>query len=122
MEVDDSLSKQRAFELARQANFGDEVFCPTCHSRDIQKRGTNTRGSQRYHCLYCGNFFSDLTGTPFAKRKIPVEVMTYIALNFEEMTESDIAEKFDLDPRVVRRFKEDIEWSDFLRKIRSVDR
>lgn len=57
-------------------------YCPRCKSRKLQKRGIQSR-SQRYSCNECDLNFSDLTGTIFMNKKIPMGEMLYILHNID---------------------------------------
>ena len=69
--------------------------CPRCGSREISKRGLDSRGVQRYFCAGCRHGFAPQTGTIFEDRKLPIPAWTDYLLqlfsydSFSSMTRED---------------------------------
>ena len=69
--------------------------CPRCGSREVAKRGLDSRGVQRYFCAGCRHGFSPQTGTIFEDGKLPIPAWTDYLLqlfsydSFSSMTRED---------------------------------
>lgn len=85
--------EERAMKIFRRIRWADGVHCPKCNSSTIQKRGFQGK-TKRYSCNNCGSNFSDLTGSIFANKKLPMGDMFYILMN--------------LDKKSIKRLSEDI--------------
>lgn len=84
--------EEKAFETFRSMRWPEGVYCPRCKSRSLQKRGIQS-GAQRYSCNMCELNFSDLTGTIFATRKLPMGEMLYIIHNMDVKSTKRLAEE-----------------------------
>lgn len=45
--------------------------CPNCGQNNIKKAGRAGNGTQRYRCRNCGRTFTETSGTPLYRRRIP---------------------------------------------------
>ena len=61
------IDDAKCYEVVRDLRWPDQVTCPKCGSKQIQKRGHHDRYSyrQRYLCLSCEQQFDDLSGAIF---------------------------------------------------------
>jgi transposase-like protein len=107
--------EERAFEALRAIRWSEGVDCPRCKSHSLQKRGIQS-GSQRYSCNNCGLNFSDLTGTIFANRKIPLGEMFYILHNIDFESVKRLSEELERDwstvDSLVKDFKRNLAEND----------
>lgn len=107
--------EKKAFEVFRSVRWIDGVYCPRCNSRNLQKRGIQSR-SQRYFCNDCELNFSDLTGTIFATRKIPMGEMLYILSNIDVKSVKRLSEELEHDwgtiNSLVKDFKRNLAQND----------
>jgi len=64
---------------------------------------------KRYSCKTCGKNFTDLTGTIFANKKLPLGEMFYIILNLDKKSIKRLAEelghKWDSVYRIAHEFR-----------------
>ena len=75
--------EERIMEIFRQIRWVNGVYCPQCNSFKVQKRGKEGK-TRRYSCNTCGSNFSDLTGTIFATRKLPMGEIFYILAHLDK--------------------------------------
>ena len=63
------------YELLRRARWTNGPSCPFCQQRRVTMH-TKLPGTprQRYLCLACRRTFTDLTGTPFARTNLPLNI------------------------------------------------
>lgn len=103
--------EDRAMEVFRHIRWSDGVHCPKCSSLNIQNRGFQGK-SRRYSCNKCGSNFSDLTGTIFANKKLPVGEMLYILANLDKKSVKRLSEelehKWDSIYRLTKDFRENL--------------
>jgi len=88
--------EKKAFEIFRSMRWPEGVYCPRCKSKKLQKRGIQSR-SQKYSCNSCGLNFVDLTGTIFAKKKIPMGEILYILHNMDVKSVKRLSEELKRD-------------------------
>jgi transposase-like protein len=79
--------KTHAIERAR--------LCPCCGHTDVVKHGMDKAGRQRFRCrrgadVGCGKTFNALTGTPFARMRMPDKCVDYARLMDGFMSLTDI--------------------------------
>ena len=86
--------EERAMEIFRGIRWVDGVHCPKCNSLSIQKRGFQGK-TRRYSCKNCGSNFSDLTGTIFANKNLPLGEMFYILINLDKKSIKRLSEELN---------------------------
>ncbi len=78
---------------------------------EIYNRGVQGK-SHRYSCKKCGLNFSDLTGTVFANKKLPMGEMFYILMNLDKKSVKRLSEelghKWDSVYRLAHEFRESL--------------
>ena len=84
--------EDRAMEIFRGLRWSDGVHCPKCNSLFIHNRGIQGK-TKRYSCNNCGSNFSDLTGTIFANKKLPMGEMFYILINLDNKSIKRLSEE-----------------------------
>lgn len=103
--------EERAMEIFRSIRWADGVHCPKCNSLSIQKRGVQGK-SKRYSCNNCGSNFSDLTGTIFANKNLPMGEMFYILNNLDKKSIKRLAEelghKWETINLLAKEFRENL--------------
>ena len=103
--------EKRAMDIFRGIRWANGVYCPSCHSLSIENRGSQGK-SCRYSCNGCGLNFSDLTGTIFAKRKLPMGDMLYILFNLDKKSikrlSEELGHKWGNLYHLAQDFKEDL--------------
>ena len=106
-----------SIEFLRDLRWEDGVYCPRCRSFKITKQGRQgktRRQSQirRYKCKKCKLKFNDLTGTIFAKKKLPLGEMLYILANLDKKSvkrfSEELSHKRDGITRLSREFRENL--------------
>ncbi len=102
---------KRALDVFRCIGWFDGVYCPVCKSFEVYNRGyLNKTRIKRYSCKACGKNFTDLTGTIFANKKLPLGEMFYIILNLDKKSIKCLAEelghKWDSVYRIAQEFRE----------------
>lgn len=100
--------REECYELFREARFGETVTCIECGSDYVIKRGTSSRGAQRYQCKDCGNYFNDLSDTLFERHRLAIEQIAYIMHNRGHNTAEELADALEEDTSVVKEFLEQI--------------
>ncbi|MFQ5779150.1 MAG: hypothetical protein ACE5HN_00020 [Nitrospiria bacterium] len=93
--------------ILRELRWGDQVFCLRC--RETARRHRRQRQAWYYRCVRCRRVFSDLTGTPFEKTKIPLSAwfLAVILVRSEEApTSFELAQIMQVDLRTASRMKE----------------
>jgi hypothetical protein len=73
------------------------------------KRGTTSKDAQRYQCKDCGNYFNDLSDTPFESRRLAIEELAYIIQNVEQQTEQELSDTLGVAEDAVITFLEEVE-------------
>jgi len=108
MSVKDNIKKfvineNEALDIFRSIRWACGIYCPTCGSFEINNRGPrgNTR---RYTCKKCDTSFSDFTGTPFEKSKIPFGQVLWILTNIHNKSIKRMAEELQLNRKTVARY------------------
>ncbi|MCK5030387.1 MAG: transposase, partial [Thermoplasmatales archaeon] len=71
------------FDYLQKVRWKGTVRCPYCCSSDIWSDGFTLKGSNKYQCQRCYQYFNDLTGTVFDNHKFPLEEMFYIIKEME---------------------------------------
>jgi len=103
--------EDRAMEIFRGLRWADGVHCPRCNSLSIQNRGFQGK-SKRYSCNNCGSNFSDLTGTIFANKKLPMGEMFYILINLDKKSikrlSEELGHKWDNIYNLAKDFRENL--------------
>ncbi len=109
------LSEEACYQMIRDFRWEGEVYCPSCGSADIIKRGKKATETccQRYGCKGCGKRFDDLSGTVLAGHHQPVSVwvlcLYFMGLN---LSNAQIARELDLNiddtGNMVRALREDV--------------
>ncbi|MDI6644202.1 MAG: transposase [Methanobacteriaceae archaeon] len=102
---------ERALDVFRCIRWSDGVYCPECKSFEVYKRGyLNKTRIKRYSCKICKKNFTDLTGTIFANKKLPLGEMFYIIMNLDKKSIKHLAEelghKWDSVYRIAHQFRE----------------
>lgn len=92
--------EEKAFETLRGMRWPDGIYCPRCNSRNLQKRGIQSR-SQRYSCNDYELNFSNLTGTIFATKKMYMGEMLYILANIDAKSVKRLSEELERDWSIV---------------------
>lgn len=104
-------SEERSMEVLRHIRWVDGVRCPQCNSKSIQNRGIQGK-SKRYSCNKCGSNFSDLTGTIFANKNLPIGEMLYIISNLDKKSIKRLSEELGHNwisiNRLAKEFKEKV--------------
>ncbi|MGH2350368.1 MAG: IS6 family transposase [Chloroflexota bacterium] len=52
------------------------LACPHCRAAGVKRDGHSGAAGQRFRCRGCGRTFTERTGTPFAKYRWPLEIIT----------------------------------------------
>lgn len=103
--------EERAIEIFRQIRWSDGVYCPKCKSFEIYNRGVQGK-TRRYSCKECGSNFSDLTGSIFANKKLPIGEMLYILMNLDKKSVKRLSEelghKWDSVYHLAKEFRENL--------------
>jgi len=103
--------EDKAMKIFKQIRWSSGVYCPECKSFEIYNRGFQGK-SQRYSCKKCGLNFSDLTGTIFANKKIPMGEMLYIIMSLDKKSVKRLSEelghKWDSVYRIAQEFRESL--------------
>lgn len=103
--------EKRAMDIFRGIRWVNGVHCPKCDSLSIQNRGMQGK-SKRYSCNNCGSNFSDLTGTIFANKNIPMGEMFYILNNLDKKSIKRLSEelnhKWETINLLAKEFKENL--------------
>jgi transposase-like protein len=82
--------------VARKVHAIDETrCCPRCDHTDVVKHGMDKAGRQRFRCRKgadggCGKTFNPLTGTPFARMRMPEKWAEYARLMGGFMSLTDV--------------------------------
>lgn len=102
---------ERALNIFRCIRWSDGVYCPECHSDKVYKRGfVRKTPVRRYSCNECGKNFTDLTGTIFANKKLPMGEMLYIMSNLDKKSVNRLSEelghKWESVYRLAKDFRE----------------
>lgn len=62
-------TKEKAAALFRRIRWQSGIICPTCGLVDeVHRQGKTKNGFLKYLC-FCGHVFSDISGTPFHKKR-----------------------------------------------------
>lgn len=82
----------------REVRWPNGVFCTACGSSHVECRTSSYRGYLcRYHCLDCGKWFNDLTGTELAYSKVDLPRWFYMMRELDKgRPVSPIAEEIDV--------------------------
>ena len=103
--------EERAMEVFRSIRWSDGVHCPKCNSLSIQKRGVQGK-AKRYSCNNCGSNFSDLTGTIFANKNLPMGEMFYILINLDNKSikrlSEELGHKWESINLLAKEFRENL--------------
>lgn len=103
--------EEKAMDFLRHIRWANGVYCPECKSFEVYKRGVQGK-SRRYSCKSCGLNFSDLSGTVFANKKIPVGEIFYIIMNLDKKSvqrlSDELDHKWDSVYRVAQEFRESL--------------
>lgn len=101
--------EDKAMVIFKNIRWGNGVYCPDCKSFEIYNRGVQGK-SHRYSCKNCGLNFSDLTGTVFANKKLPMGEMFYIIMSLDKKSVKRLSEelghKWDSVYRLAHEFRE----------------
>jgi transposase-like protein len=84
--------EKQIMKIFRQIRWADGVYCPQCKSFKVQKRGKEGK-TRRYSCNTCGLNFSDLTGTIFAYKRLPLGEIFYILAHLDKKSVKRLAEE-----------------------------
>lgn len=88
--------RQGEIVVARKVLAIDEArCCPRCGHGDVVKHGADKAGRQRFRCRKgaqggCGKTFNALTGTPFARMRMPEKWAEYARLMEDFMSLDDV--------------------------------
>ena len=91
-----------AMAFFRSIRWVNGVYCPKCHSYNINNRGQQGR-VRRYSCKDCGANFNDFTGTFFHKSRIPLSVMLYVLFNMDDKTATQMADELNYSRQCISR-------------------
>ncbi|MDP3065117.1 MAG: transposase [Methanobacteriaceae archaeon] len=102
---------EKALEIFRCIKWSEGVHCPDCHSDKVYKRGfVRKTPVRRYSCNECGKNFTDLTGTIFYNKKLPMGEMLYIMANLDKKSvnrlSKELGHKWESVYRLSKDFKE----------------
>lgn len=100
--------REACFQSLRRHRWPDVVTCPHCDSPDTIKKGTTSKGAQRYRCRGCDRIFNDLTETIFAGRRLSLPEMFYIIQTADEMAAAEIARQLDRSYKSVLDFVHEV--------------
>ncbi len=117
MDGSDSMSEflipdeERAMEIFRQIRWSEGVYCPGCRSFNVYNRGFQGK-TRRYSCKKCELNFSDLTGSIFENKKLPMGEMLYILINLDKKSinrlSDELGHKWESVYRLSKEFKENL--------------
>ncbi|AEF96165.1 transposase [Methanotorris igneus] len=101
---------EECIEVIRRVRWGNGYICPYCGSKDVVLKGKERRKPyiQRYRCNSCKRHFNDLTGTIFAKKRITLGEMFYIAKNLGNSSINQMSKELGRDYRTVHSFAKEI--------------
>ncbi len=100
-----SVGDGDAVELVRRFRWPSGVRCPYCGFDGVVRNGRPARRpyAQRYLCRGCGRQFHDLTGTVFAKTKLPPSEALTIAYLYYKPGLSALAVSREVGRKAVER-------------------
>jgi len=103
--------EERAMDIFREIRWSNGVYCPKCKSFDIYTRGFQGK-TRRFSCKNCGLNFSDLTGTIFAKKRIPMGEIFYILINLDKKSikrlSEELGRKWDTVYAIAQDFRREV--------------
>ncbi|HEX7468823.1 MAG TPA: transposase [Methanobacterium sp.] len=103
--------EERAMEIFRQIRWSEGVYCPGCRSFNVYNRGFQGK-TRRYSCKKCELNFSDLTGSIFENKKLPMGEMLYILINLDKKSinrlSDELGHKWESVYRLSKEFKENL--------------
>jgi transposase-like protein/DNA-binding transcriptional ArsR family regulator len=91
-------------QALRRSRWPDGIRCPNCGSVDVIKKGTTSKGAQRYKCHTCERKFNDLTGTLFADHRLSIPEMFHIIREMNATETTQIARQLDRSYKAVLEF------------------
>lgn len=103
--------EEKVLDLFRCIRWSGGVYCPECRSDKVYKRGfVRKTPVRRYSCNNCGKNFTDLTGTIFSNKKIPMGEVFYVIFNLDKKSVKRLSEelghKWESIYRLSKDFKE----------------
>ncbi len=103
--------EDRAMDVFRSIRWSNGIYCPKCKSFKIYNRGFQGK-TRRYSCKKCQLNFSDLTGSIFENKKIPMGEMLYILMNLDKKSikrlSEELGHKWDTIYRLAKDFRENL--------------
>lgn len=93
------VSEERCYEAVRELRWKSGVYCPSCESKQVIKRGfDNKQLNQRYQCKSCDKRFDDLSETVLAGHHKPLSAwilcLYFMGLN---LSNAQIAKELDIN-------------------------
>ncbi|OYR40522.1 hypothetical protein DJ82_07205 [Halorubrum sp. Ib24] len=110
-ESDDPVSlpdTDDCLQALRRSRWPDGPHCPNCDSMDTIKKGTTSKGAQRYKCHACDRKFNDLTGTLFADHQLSIPEMIHIAREMDTAEMTEISQQLDRSYKAVLEFAHEV--------------
>ena len=110
-ESDESVSlpdTDDCLQTLRRSRWPDGTRCPNCDSMDTIKKGTTSKGAQRYKCQTCDGKFNDLTGTLLADHQLSIPEMVHIIREMNTTEITQIARQLDRSYKAVLEFAHEV--------------
>lgn len=105
------MDEERCYELLRRCRWPSGVACVNCGSANVTVHARSPRTPRlKYLCLDCQHTFTDLSGSCFARSKLPLRVwFRAIELLPERLTPTDYARalgvKWESGQRMLRHLE-----------------
>jgi transposase-like protein len=98
-------------QALRSSRWPNDVRCPNCDSTDTIKKGTTSKGAQRYKCHGCDGKFNDLTGTVFADHQLSIPEMVHVIREMNTTEVTRMARRLDRSYKAVLKFVHEVRTS-----------
>jgi len=112
------------YEILRRLRWPEGIICPRCKQGRVTNHSKFAASSRRrYLCLSCRRTFSDLTGTPFARTNLPLDIW-FLSLDLvgQSMRTSELARalgvKWDTTLYIERRINSSLHSLGLLQRLR----
>ena len=104
---------EKVLNILKSFRWADGVYCPKCGSKNVVKYGFVRRTSlRRYLCRECEKHFTDLTGTIFSDKRIPIGECFYIITQLDKKSikrlSEELGHKWETINRLAKDFKESL--------------
>jgi transposase-like protein len=101
---------EKVLNIFKGIRWADGVYCPKCCSKNVVKYGfVHKTPQRRYLCRECKKLFTDLTGTIFSNKQIPLGESFYIITQLDKKTikrlAKELGDKWETINRLAKDFK-----------------